>query len=443
MKDDKYFWDFSKEPGMKLKEKYNIKNINIKPLVTIITSYFNGNEFMDQTINCVLNQTFPFWEWVIVDDGSTEKEALEYLEKVKQLDNRIRIYHKENEGLAKGRDYAIKYATTNYILPLDSDDLIEETYIETLYWTLETNKKAAWAFTDSVGFGKWLYLSDKKFDSDIMKTENQITATALIRKNEITDLGGYGVAKRYVNEDYHLWLRLLAKGKFPVQVTYYGFWYRRRKESLLTEINDEKSKENELRLRDLKEEADKINEKVNAIIFDGREIKSEEHQIISYPQFPENISKTLLYILPNTGISTKTFEEIKKQNIENNQNQNNKKEIIIITLENTNQSQYALRQQYEEFATVYNLTSFLNKEYYTEFINYIIKTRDVDKIYTVEELKDFVNSAIDKNNDINENAEIIEYKLDEEVYKKQIAKYKRQHTLLGRGIRKIKRMMKS
>ena len=104
-------------------------------------------------------------------------------------------------------------------------------------------------------FGKYLYLVDHDFNSEKMKTENQITATALIRKDKILGLGGYGLAKRYVNEDWHLWLRMLANNEFPIQISYYGFWYRRRNESLLSDINDEKKEENKLRLQDLKDEA--------------------------------------------------------------------------------------------------------------------------------------------------------------------------------------------
>ena len=121
MKEDNFFWEYKYEPGKKAIEQ-NIETSKIKPLVSIITSYYNSNKFMWQTINCVLNQTFQSWEWIIVDDGSNNKEAVEYLEEVKKIDQRIKIYHKENEGLAKGRDYAIKYATTKYILPLDNEE---------------------------------------------------------------------------------------------------------------------------------------------------------------------------------------------------------------------------------------------------------------------------------------------------------------------------------
>ena len=238
MVDENIFFDYEKRPGLKQKNKF-IKE-QIKPLVSIITSYYNSKEFLKQTVNSVINQTFPYWEWIIVDDGSTQKETYEILKSLEAKDSRIKVYHKQNEGLAKGRDYAIKYSTTKYILPLDADDLIDPTYIETLYFTLETNKEASFAFTNSVGFGKYIYLSNPDFDSERMKTDNHITATSLIRKEKIIELGGYGLAKRYVNEDWHLWLRMLAKGYYPVQVSFYGFWYRRRKISLLSEINDEK-----------------------------------------------------------------------------------------------------------------------------------------------------------------------------------------------------------
>lgn len=432
MKDDKFFWSYEKQPGKVLNKNY-IKDFDGRPLISIITSYYNSQEFMWQTINCVLNQTFPYWEWIIVDDGSTDEKAIEYLENVAKIDSRIKIYHKENEGLAKGRDYAIKYSTTDYILPLDADDLIEPTYIETLYWALETNKQATWAFTNSLGFGKYIYLVDQDFDSEKMKTENQITATALIRKQKILDLGGYGVAKKYVNEDWHLWLRMLANGDYPVQVAYYGFWYRRRNVSLLSQINDDKKKENELRLKDLRTEADKITKKVEAIIYPT---KNENSQKLQYNKlewnnvkFPVNSENTILYILPQICCDKKIFKEIKK----NSRNSN----IIIISMENAEHSQYVFRQKYEEFATVFNLTTFLDKKYYLGFIEYMIETRKINKIIMADNKY---------KNDIQEMFKItsnIAYNENDFLYNWKILIYKLNHTLVGRAIRKLIRLIKN
>ena len=429
MKDDKYFFDFKLEPGKKIKDTTTVYNQKQKPLVSIITSYYNANEFMEQTINCVLNQTFPYWEWIIVDDGSTKKEAVDYLEKVKKIDKRIKIYRKKNEGLAKGRDYAIKYSTTEYVLPLDADDLIEPTYIETTYWALETNKDATWAFTNSLGFGKYIYVFDKKFDCEEMKTNNIITATALIRKEKILQLNGYGVAKRYVNEDWHLWLRMMADKQYPVQLPFYGFWYRRRERSLLSKINDEKSEENKFRLRDLKIEADKIKENVQAVIYpkeicaqqDDKDLQNAKGLLIT------NNRKKCLFILPQTGPDKKMFKEIEKMSKEY--------EIYIITLENDKFSPYFYRQKYEQFATVFDLTTFLDTEYFVSFIKYVIDTRKIENIYVAKEIQ-LYNKLKENLKNIND----IKYKTNSNMYKREIIKYKMCHTIVGRAIRKIIRI---
>lgn len=429
MKEDNFFWEYKYEPGKKVR-KQNNETSKIKPLVSIITSYYNSNKFMWQTINCVLNQTFQSWEWIIVDDGSNNKEAVEYLEEVKKIDQRIKIYHKENEGLAKGRDYAIKYSTTQYILPLDADDLIEPTYIETLYWTLETNLNASWAFTNSVGFGKYIYLSDQKFDSEKMKTDNQITATSLIRKEKILELGGYGKAARYVNEDWHLWLRMLANKQFPVQVGYYGFWYRRQPNSLLTEINDKQKKENELRIKDLKIEADKITQKIEPILYpkeENKKLMKSNIKISKEIEILEKDKQSYIYILPYLGTDKKMYKKIEKAS--------KNRKIYIITLQNNEYSSYIYRQKYEQFAIVYDLTTFLDSDYWIDFIQYVKNTRNVEKIYL---------SNTKYNDELKENfevADIQDCKNSKITYNLKILQYKFWHCLPIRAIRKIGRKL--
>lgn len=425
MVDENIFFDYEKRPGLKQKNKF-IKE-QIKPLVSIITSYYNSKEFLKQTVNSVINQTFPYWEWIIVDDGSTQKETYEILKSLEAKDSRIKVYHKQNEGLAKGRDYAIKYSTTKYILPLDADDLIDPTYIETLYFTLETNKETSFAFTNSVGFGKYIYLSNPDFDSERMKTDNHITATSLIRKEKIIELGGYGLAKRYVNEDWHLWLRMLAKGYYPVQVSFYGFWYRRRKTSLLSEINDEKKKENILRLHDLKAEADKITEKVNAKIYPQDDNTNIEYNKLDFTEDikPIDNGDNVLYIIPWLKSDEKLFKKIKEES--------KNKNVIILA---TKYLGYVNRQKLEQYSTIFDLTTFLDKKYWLGFIEYILNSRKVIKI-VVDKTQDekILNFVSNKNIETN----LIEYKDDEKEYKRLIKRYNFNQSIIGRILRKIRR----
>ena len=111
---------------------------------------------------------------------------------------------------------------------LDDDDVINKTYLECAYWTLQTNKSASWAYSDLLNFqgqeSRWI----KYFDSEIEKEENLLVVTALIRKEDFWEVNGYELREKAVYEDWNLWLKLLAKGKKPVRMNFDGFWDRKK-----------------------------------------------------------------------------------------------------------------------------------------------------------------------------------------------------------------------
>ena len=109
-----------------------------KPVISVIIPFYNSKKYIEQTINSVLNQTFPYYEILIIDDGSKDKESLEILKYIENLDERIKVFHKENEGLAATRDFGAKKSskTCKYLMFLDDDDLIEPTFLECGYFTL-------------------------------------------------------------------------------------------------------------------------------------------------------------------------------------------------------------------------------------------------------------------------------------------------------------------
>ena len=104
-------FDYAKEPGRKL--LISNRESDGKPLVSIITPYYNAGKHFKQTFNCVMNQTFPWFEWIIVDDGSTDKPSLDILERLSKQDTRIRVLHQSNQRQAAARNAAIKHSTTN------------------------------------------------------------------------------------------------------------------------------------------------------------------------------------------------------------------------------------------------------------------------------------------------------------------------------------------
>jgi glycosyltransferase involved in cell wall biosynthesis len=101
----------------------------IKGLVSIITPCYNSADYIAQTIESVLAQTYQDWEMIIVDDGSTDTSVgiiKEYLLR----DVRLLLLHQENAGSASARNNGIRHARGQYIALLDSDDIWETNFLK-------------------------------------------------------------------------------------------------------------------------------------------------------------------------------------------------------------------------------------------------------------------------------------------------------------------------
>lgn len=187
-------FDFTKQPGLEKGQKAIGK---IEPLISIITPFFNAGAYFAQTFQCVMNQTFIWYEWIIVDDGSTKEEDLRILQSFAQKDARIKVYHKENGGPAAARNYAVSKTSTDLIVSLDADDLIEPVYLEQTYFALYFHPEAAWAYTDSLGFQEMEYVWQVPFDSEKLKKRNFLIEIGTFRKQAFLQAGGYDDAQRY------------------------------------------------------------------------------------------------------------------------------------------------------------------------------------------------------------------------------------------------------
>lgn len=112
MKEQNNF-DFSKEPGkfVSKRERFN----SGEPLISIITPYYNADKYINQTAVSILNQTFPFWEWIIVNDGSTMANTEEVLKEIRDMDSRIKIFNIKNSGPAAARFFGVQKSNSNVI----------------------------------------------------------------------------------------------------------------------------------------------------------------------------------------------------------------------------------------------------------------------------------------------------------------------------------------
>jgi len=373
--------NYSKTPGRKL-EKIEFCNENFDPIVSIITAYYNSHKYIEQTANCVLNQTFPFWEWIIVDDGSSKTEAVEKLEEIQKMDKRIKIERKKNGGPAEAKDYGIKKASkkSRYLMFLDSDDLVDKTYIECAYWALKTNPKATWTYSDVVNFGEKEFLWRKWFNPEWEKKENLLVQTSVIRKDKVNEIGGFKLREKKIYEDWLLWLRLMEKGNFPVRMSWLGSWYRQKKEEE-SELQQSNSENKERAISLVNEMREKLrNIELNEAIQFPREnynweaIPENQDSIKFFPQKVKKDKINILMIMPwmtMGGADKFNLDLIKGLDKE-------KYEVIIIT---TQPSKNDLKQDFEEYSTIYDLTSFLERKNWLSFINYIIESNNIDIVF--------------------------------------------------------------
>lgn len=413
-------FDFSKEPGIKIlnNRKYEEEK---EPIISVIIPFYNDKKYIEQSVNCILNQTFPYYEILIIDDGSKDEESLKKLEEVSKIDKRIRVFHKSNEGLAATRDYGATKSskTCKYLMFIDSDDLLEPTFMECAYWTLETNKDAAWAYSDSIGFESQIYTWNKWFDSEKMKKVNELLAISMVRKSDFNRVNGYGLREKAINEDWNFWLKLLGHDRYPIHMSFYGMWYRRKETGELKNA----SKNQKRTLEIIEGTASKITKRVNAIQYPkydyNYDLLSDKIDIIT-PKCVDNNKINILMILPwmITGGADRFVLDL-VSNLDKN-----KFEITILT---TEPNKNVLRQQFEENATVYDLTSFLSQKYWLSFINYIIEKNNINLIFNTN--SKFGYSILPYLKSKNPNIPIIDYIHMEEWYNRN-GGYSRYSTMM-------------
>ena len=101
----------------------------IDGLVSIITPCYNAGRFVAETIESVLGQTWPDWEMIVVDDGSSDASA-DIVARFAERDSRIRLIRQANAGTACARNAAMRQARGRYIALLDADDVWEPEFLE-------------------------------------------------------------------------------------------------------------------------------------------------------------------------------------------------------------------------------------------------------------------------------------------------------------------------
>lgn len=111
-----------------------------KPLVSVIVPVYNVEEFLDECVESIVNQTYKNLEIILIDDGSMDLSS-DKCDEWADKDNRIKVIHKENSGAAASRNVGLEIASGEYIGFVDSDDYIKPDMFEVMVNALQNTEK--------------------------------------------------------------------------------------------------------------------------------------------------------------------------------------------------------------------------------------------------------------------------------------------------------------
>ncbi len=180
------------------------------PKVTVLMSVYNGEKYLREAIDSILNQTFKDFEFLIVNDGSTDRTA-EILRSYH--DHRIKIINNEkNMGLTGSLNKGLKIARGEYIARMDADDISLPQRLEKEVAFLDQNKKVGLVGTYYLMInenGKVLHTvkcltQDEKLREKLLEGNQFGHGSVMLRAECIKKVGLY----RELAEDFDLWLRI-------------------------------------------------------------------------------------------------------------------------------------------------------------------------------------------------------------------------------------------
>ena len=183
--------------------------------VTVLLPVFNGEPHLKIAIESILVQNFADFEFIIIDDASSDRSP-KVIRKYAKKDNRIRaIYHSSNQGLASTLNEGLHIARSTYVARIDQDDEALPHRLKTQYLYMQTRPEVivsgSYAFHISNKNRRVRLIKVPTTSSEIKKTLKSQNCfyhpSVMFRKKEVIKLGGY--RSKFKNaEDYDLWLRV-------------------------------------------------------------------------------------------------------------------------------------------------------------------------------------------------------------------------------------------
>lgn len=190
--------------------------------IAVVIPFYNRVELLKVTLDSVMQQTMMPGEIIVVDDGSESDNHEAAKQLISSYDTEINLFRKENGGTATARNHGFQQSKSDYIIFLDSDDLIMPKRIESDQSLLKENDYdmiygPSYTFSDDINQMKFMrsqhqrnlkFLEKNRAENMLlMRLHLASPNVATINRNLISKLNGFDESIRY-SEDYDFWVRL-------------------------------------------------------------------------------------------------------------------------------------------------------------------------------------------------------------------------------------------
>lgn len=189
------------------------------PKVSVVMSVYNGQAFLTEAVDSVLHQTSRDFEFIIIDDGSSDATST-ILSRYEASDGRVRLLRHENKGRAVSLNIGIGIAQGKYIARMDADDIALPNRLQEQVDFMGRNPNVgilggAFELMDSKGRilkAVWPPLEDSEIRELMLRFNPICHPTVMMRKDVALAVGGYRKALLDA-DDYDLWLRMSERSK--------------------------------------------------------------------------------------------------------------------------------------------------------------------------------------------------------------------------------------
>jgi len=344
--------------------------------VSIITPYYNTEALFVETFVSLQAQSLQNWEWVIVDDGSSDRESVQCLAEVSRKDERIKVIRQKNAGPSAARNTAFKISVGRYLCLLDSDDMVEPTYLEKCVWFLDSNPEFAFCNAYSVVFGDQEYLWTTGFERGKAHLQaNSGPPISVIRRTAYSECGGFDESIRFGHEDWDFWLAMAKAGHWGYTIPEFLQWYRKRGNGRFEQIM----------------KTDGVNEEFEKLMhhkYDGLEKNfpelSRRHSVpyevietqalICNPLEANQIGRRIMFIVPwmvTGGADRVNLDLIEGLTAEGHD----------VTVCATLSADHRWEHEFSYFTPdIFVLPNFLHVSDYPRFLAYLIQSRQIDTV---------------------------------------------------------------